>query len=157
MSLFGIPSGCPNSHYGRAEYRRTRKVYALEVAGSTPAPATIRPLCEKNGVVQSNALRKPVWLSLKTMSNKFYESDIWKAKRESILNRDKYKCQICKRYGKSREAKVVHHIKHLEEYPELALESSNLISVCCDCHNKLHPEKSKKANKSRGKQRYFWT
>lgn len=40
-----------------------------------------------------------------------------------------------------REAKTVHHIKHLEDAPELAFEDSNLISLCYSCHNKAHPEK----------------
>lgn len=72
-----------------------------------------------------------------------------------MLSRDEYKCQICKRYGRQREATTVHHIKHFDEFPELALESDNLISLCEACHNKMHPEKAKKANKTRGKQKYF--
>lgn len=40
-----------------------------------------------------------------------------------------------------RDATTVHHIKHLDEHPELALVDSNLISLCADCHNKAHPEK----------------
>lgn len=71
----------------------------------------------------------------------FYLSAKWKKKRKAILARDDYKCQICKRYGRTTAAQTVHHIKHLDEYPELALDSSNLISVCNKCHNKLHPEK----------------
>jgi len=71
----------------------------------------------------------------------FYLSSKWKRKRKAILKRDGYLCQICKRYGRRTDAQTVHHIKHLDEYPELALENSNLISVCNACHNKLHPEK----------------
>ena len=54
-----------------------------------------------------------------------------------------------------RQATTVHHIKHYDEYPELALNNDNLISLCEACHNNMHPEKAKKANKSRGKRRYF--
>lgn len=71
----------------------------------------------------------------------FYKSTKWKKKREKILRRDGYLCQHCKWYGKRTEAVTVHHIKHLEEYPELALEDDNLISLCNKCHNKEHPEK----------------
>lgn len=74
----------------------------------------------------------------------FYGSTTWKAKRESILRRDGYKCQNCKRYGKSTPATTVHHIKPFEDFPELALENKNLISLCEACHNKEHPEKAKK-------------
>lgn len=70
-----------------------------------------------------------------------YTSYKWKKKREHILRRDMYQCQKCKRYGRMREATTVHHIKHADEYPELAYTDSNLISLCEACHNKEHPEK----------------
>ena len=78
------------------------------------------------------------------MNDTFYKSKRWLRKRENILRRDKYLCQHCKRYGRRREAVTVHHIKHFEEYPELALTDSNLISLCQACHNKCHPEKGGK-------------
>lgn len=71
----------------------------------------------------------------------FYKSRAWQRKREAILRRDKYICQNCKRYGRNTEATTVHHIKHLEDAPELALANDNLVSLCAACHNKLHPEK----------------
>lgn len=71
----------------------------------------------------------------------FYNSRRWHAKRRAILRRDKYMCQICKRYGRLVPATIVHHIKELDQYPELALTDSNLESVCLACHNRLHPEK----------------
>ena len=74
-------------------------------------------------------------------SNPFYESPRWKHKRQQILKRDGYMCQICKRYGRIREAQEVHHIKHLEDFPELAYQDSNLVSLCKSCHNAKHPEK----------------
>ena len=51
-------------------------------------------------------------------------------------------CQHCKRYGKAVQATTVHHIKHADEYPELAYEDKNLVSLCEGCHNKQHPEKA---------------
>ena len=72
-----------------------------------------------------------------------YTDPKWKAKRKTILRRDKYKCRHCRRYGRNREATEVHHIKHVDEYPELAFTDSNLISLCKGCHNKEHPEKAK--------------
>lgn len=70
-----------------------------------------------------------------------YKSLKWEKKRAAILRRDKYFCQECKKYGRMREAKTVHHIKHADEYPELAYVDNNLISLCNPCHNKMHPEK----------------
>ncbi|MDE5884327.1 MAG: HNH endonuclease [Oscillospiraceae bacterium] len=74
----------------------------------------------------------------------FYKSAAWKKKRLVILRRDGYQCQDCKRYGRIRQAVTVHHIQHLDEHPELAFRSDNLISLCAECHNKRHPEKGGK-------------
>lgn len=73
-----------------------------------------------------------------------YTSEKWRHKAEHIKRRDNYMCVRCKRYGKMRPAQIVHHIKHVDEYPELAYEDSNLESLCVSCHNKMHPEKGRK-------------
>lgn len=78
-----------------------------------------------------------------------YSSSKWKRKRESVLRRDGYKCQRCKRYGMNVEATTVHHIKHVDEYPDLAWDDNNMISLCAACHDKAHPEKGRKALKAR--------
>lgn len=66
-----------------------------------------------------------------------YYGKKWKKKRQHILRMDGYKCQIAKRYGRTEEAKVVHHIYPAEEYPEYAWCDWNLISVSLATHNKL--------------------
>jgi 5-methylcytosine-specific restriction endonuclease McrA len=71
----------------------------------------------------------------------FYKSTDWKRKRKEILQHDNYECQRCKSKGKYHRAETVHHIKHLKDFPELALVDSNLISLCFNCHNEEHPEK----------------
>lgn len=83
----------------------------------------------------------------------FYNSSQWKLKRAQILDRDFHECQDCRerlreamKTGKTlhgedrkiRTAKEVHHIKELKDYPDLALEDSNLISLCTQCHNIQH-------------------
>ena len=78
-----------------------------------------------------------------------YKSAKWRRKRAVILRRDGYQCRLCKRYGKITEATVVHHIKHAEDYPELAYVNDNLISLCEACHNRQHPEKGAEAGKRR--------
>lgn len=75
--------------------------------------------------------------------DEFYRSSKWLHKRELILRRDGYRCQRCKRYGRITQANTVHHIQHLEDRPDLALTSSNLISLCARCHMEVHPEKHK--------------
>lgn len=67
-----------------------------------------------------------------------YKNQRWKAKREKILRRDKYQCQLNKRYGKNVDAKVVHHIYPVEDYPEYQWCDWNLLSVSNDMHNRLH-------------------
>ena len=71
----------------------------------------------------------------------FCQTRQWQSMRKAVLRRDKYLCVECKRYGRLTQATTVHHINHYDEYPELALEPSNLKSLCNACHNKAHPEK----------------
>ena len=75
------------------------------------------------------------------MVNPFYNSKRVEEEEKYILHRDGYLCQECKKYGRNTEAKVVHHIKELDDHPELKLKNNNLVSVCKACHNKIHPEK----------------
>lgn len=71
----------------------------------------------------------------------FCKTRRWQSMRKAVLRRDKFLCVDCKRYGRLTQATTVHHIKHYDEHPELALEPSNLVSLCAACHNKRHPEK----------------
>ena len=71
----------------------------------------------------------------------FYDSAKWKATRARVLKRDGYMCRECRKYGRMREAKIVHHIEHLDEHPEKAFDMNNLVSLCMACHDKAHPEK----------------
>ncbi|MBD1373726.1 HNH endonuclease [Hazenella sp. IB182357] len=74
----------------------------------------------------------------------FYKSAAWKKARETVLLRDHYLCQFCFMGNKIVQADIVHHIEHLSERPDKALDADNLISVCAKCHNRLHPEKGKR-------------
>ena len=86
-------------------------------------------------------------------AKEFYNSSAWKHKRMEILERDHYECQDCRQRlrnaakegrllsGRDRKiwpAEEVHHIQELKEYPELALNNDNLISLCTQCHNLRH-------------------
>lgn len=75
---------------------------------------------------------------------KFYNSTAWKHLRKFVRERDHNECQECKRQGKvfidigeknrkgtrKKIALIVHHIKELEDYPELAHDVSNLETLC---------------------------
>ena len=69
---------------------------------------------------------------------KFHKQQKWKNKRSIILRRDEYKCQECARFGKRTVATTVHHIFPVELFPFLGFININLISLCDDCHNKMH-------------------
>lgn len=74
----------------------------------------------------------------------FYNSETWQRARLAALIRDKHLCVRCLARRKIRPATTVHHIEHLLDKPEKALELSNLESLCEDCHNRAHPEKGRK-------------
>ncbi|WP_165995462.1 HNH endonuclease signature motif containing protein [Bacillus sp. Cs-700] len=80
---------------------------------------------------------------------KFYQSTAWRMLRQSVLNRDNYECQKCKRAGKVGKAENVHHIKEVKKHPELALVYSNCESICIPCHNKEHDRLKKYIRKNR--------
>ena len=66
-----------------------------------------------------------------------YGSGKWKRKSRHILRLDGYKCRVAAMYGRTEEAKIVHHIYPADEYPEYAWADWNLISVSLESHNKL--------------------
>ena len=59
----------------------------------------------------------------------FYKSDEWKKARLIAMARCFGICQDC-----GGTATMVHHIKPLRLYPELALVQSNLKPLCDKCH-----------------------
>ncbi len=67
-----------------------------------------------------------------------YHSGKWKAKRKKVLKRDGYMCQYCRRVGKRVDAVTVHHIYPAEKYPQHIWCDWNLISLCGQCHDKMH-------------------
>lgn len=85
----------------------------------------------------------------KPWAKAFYKSKSWQNARLYVLKRDIYLCRFC-----DAPAKEVHHIIHLTPQnifnPDISLNEKNLISLCTNCHLRLH-EKEKllgiKANK----------
>ena len=64
----------------------------------------------------------------------FYKKAVWRKLRSQVLERDHYLCQECLRRKRFTKATEVHHLKPLEEFPELGLTPSNLESLCWFCH-----------------------
>ena len=78
------------------------------------------------------------------MSDPLYNTKAWQRMRASILARDNHICQYCLEDGTLTPATTVHHIKFLDKYPELGMETDNLISVCTDCHARIHRRRKPK-------------
>lgn len=73
---------------------------------------------------------------------KFYKHWQWigvDGVRHKVMKKHNYECQACKRRGRYRKAKNVHHIKPVKEYPQIewSLNENNLEAVCIQCHNEL--------------------
>lgn len=78
-----------------------------------------------------------------TEVNRFYHSSEWKRVRLLVLQRDYYRCQVCKRAGRLTVADTVHHITPVKVDPLRRLDPDNLESICRACHNAEHKEKAK--------------
>lgn len=105
------------------------------------APAGSLPVMTPDKLARLTALlsagRENVW----------YNSSDWGTVREAVKQMDHCECLVCKAMGRHSPARVVHHVKHLRDRPDLALSiydpdtgARQLISVCKDCHERLHPE-----------------
>ena len=70
----------------------------------------------------------------------FYQSKEWEAIRLKVLRRDGYKCNKCgvKCLGKKRNrpSPNVDHIVERKKRPDLALDMSNLRTLCSSCHSR---------------------
>lgn len=49
-------------------------------------------------------------------------------------------CEECTIAGRVTPAEMVHHIKPVDEYPDLRLYMDNLMSLCNDCHAAKHSQ-----------------
>lgn len=74
---------------------------------------------------------------------KIYDDKYWRFYLSpKILKRDNFECQECKKEGKltikEHGKKLdIHHIKEIEQYPELTYDEDNLETVCVHHHNIL--------------------
>lgn len=86
-------------------------------------------------------------------ANSFYDSYAWRKVRREVLAMDHNECQICRDKHRHSRGVIVHHVYHLDQYPEYGLmvwvdnpntgeRKRNLLTVCRDCHETVcHPER----------------
>ena len=99
-------------------------------------------------MISATRLRQLVELIQTGREARFYDWPEWQAIRENVLNLDKGECVLCREQRhRFRSARLVHHVKHLRDRPDLALSITDpdtgerqLVSVCKKCHEALHPE-----------------
>lgn len=69
----------------------------------------------------------------------FYKSYKWRKFRERIIKRDQeicIRCMITHNYIEKNNLEV-HHIKPRSQYPELAFDETNVITLCKSCNTHL--------------------
>lgn len=74
-------------------------------------------------------------------NDSFYQSKEWWRVRQKAIMRDHYTCTVCNKSVREKGQARVDHIESVKEYPHLALEMSNLRTLCVSCDNKRHAEK----------------
>lgn len=72
----------------------------------------------------------------------FYQSTEWKQLRRQVMLENDYLCAECKRKGKVKQAKAIHHKITLDEDYNKRLEWDNLEPLCRKCHNEAHDRRS---------------
>ncbi len=80
---------------------------------------------------------------------KFYNSKIWLDLRERKLKKSPI-CEICIVEGRVTAANQVHHEKGIMNYDvldyEKATDYDSLVSICSQCHGKIHGKNNKDNN-----------
>lgn len=67
-----------------------------------------------------------------------YQSEEWSERSRHIMIRDHFTCQIC---GLKNVKLNVHHLYYPKDGNILNVPDNALITVCEDCHNKLHEQR----------------
>ena len=65
---------------------------------------------------------------------------MWAKKRNVILKRDNHKCQLCG----SENNLCVHHTKYITGNKAWEYPNSTLVTLCKDCHEKVHADRNHK-------------
>lgn len=123
--------------------------------------------CRMKSKETRNKCSESSWLKGKTETN----SPFWKPNltdrerkrrisgmskwRKEVKERDKYTCQLCGYVGEPNDGTTcAHHINNFSENKDQRTSIDNGITLCKECHNKIHHIFGKKTNKEH--LQYFW-
>ena len=70
-------------------------------------------------------------------AKKFYKSTAWQQCREAALKRDHYLCVGCGEAGQEEHHKEWLKPENIND-PNVTLNMGNLVTLCRDCHHKVH-------------------
>jgi 5-methylcytosine-specific restriction protein A len=71
----------------------------------------------------------------------FYLTTVWRSRRAAVLRRDGYRCVVCKCDVSGKGEARVDHIKPRSTHPQLALDPTNLRTLCVLHDQQSHREK----------------
>lgn len=72
---------------------------------------------------------------------KFYNWVGWRKLSQKVKKDNNFECVMCNENGKLSIATCVHHKIPISKAPYMAIDESNLIPLCNECHNIVHAEK----------------
>jgi 5-methylcytosine-specific restriction enzyme A len=106
-------------------------------------------LPKKRGASEKAAAVELSWASgIMPSMDGFYNTQAWRKMRGKILKRDGYRCVVCKADCRGKGKARVDHIRPLRQAPQLALEPSNLRTLCTGCDAARHAEKGRKGREA---------
>lgn len=81
------------------------------------------------------------WLLILIANNDvapFYNTREWNDLREKKRKAEHNECERCRAKFIYTRGETVHHKKYLRQFPELAMDYSNLELLCKECHYQEH-------------------
>lgn len=112
-------------------------MYAQDTPPSLPPPMSTDRVEWLKELITNNDLHK------------FYGSSEWQALAAQARDMQHNECQRCKAKGYYSPCEIVHHIRYVKKFPELALSLENLECLCKNCHEEEHKIKNKFVNDER--------
>lgn len=88
----------------------------------------------KKRAKRSKEWQEKISSSFRGEKNHNWKGGSWGLRKEWVKTRDDYTCQICGL--RDLEIMEVDHIKERSNFPELALELNNLLTLCPNCHRR---------------------